>query len=337
MHLTNLQIQLAARPIGFPKLTDFQAVETANPVPAEGELLLETLWLSVDPYMRGRMSDAKSYAEPVKLGEVMVGGTVNRVVESKADGFKAGDIVAGFSGWQRYAIANPKQLRKLDPTLAPISTALGVVGMPGLTAYFGLLDVCDPKAGETVVVSGAAGAVGSIVGQIAKIKGCRVVGIAGTNDKVKWLVEEMGFDAAYNYKDTPNHLAKLRQLCPNGIDVYFDNVGGVITDAAMIHMNVHARVAICGQISQYNLEQPEMGPRMLGMLIVKRAKVQGLLVTDYMARWGEGTKELGGWLKSGKLKYEETIVDGLEKAPEAFLAMLRGENTGKMLVRVEGN
>ena len=334
MSSPNLQIRLAARPVGFPKLSDFQIVEQPAPIPGDGELLLETMWLSVDPYMRGRMSDAKSYAEPVKLGDVMVGGTIARVVESKAEGFQAGDIVAAFSGWQRYSIALPKQLRKLDPKLGSVSASLGILGMPGLTAYFGLLDVCDPKAGETVVVSGAAGAVGSIVGQIAKIKGCRVVGIAGTDDKVKWLVDELGFDAAYNYKTTPNHLAKLRELCPKGIDVYFDNVGGDITDAAMIHMNVYARVAICGQISQYNLEKPEMGPRMLGMLIVKRAKVQGLLVTDYMARWEEGTKQLGAWLSEGKLKYEETIVDGLEKAPDAFLAMLRGENTGKMLVRV---
>ncbi len=335
MHATNLQIQLAARPVGFPKLSDFKAAETPIPQPAEGEVLLETMWLSVDPYMRGRMSDAKSYAEPVKLGEVMVGGTICRVVESKSEKLKVGDVISGFTGWQRYAVAPAKLLMKVDPALGTVQVYLGAAGMPGLTAYFGLLDVCAPKAGETVVVSGAAGAVGSVVGQIAKIKGCRVVGIAGTDEKVKWLVDELGFDAAYNYKREANNLAKLRELCPSGIDCYFDNVGGVITDAVMIHMNVHARIAICGQISQYNLEKPEMGPRMLSMLIVKRAKVQGLLVTDYMPRFGEGIKDLAGWIKEGKLKYEETIVNGLENAPQAFLDMLNGGNTGKMLVKVQ--
>lgn len=335
MHATNLQIQLAARPVGFPKLSDFKAAETPIPQPTEGEVLLETMWLSVDPYMRGRMSDAKSYAEPVKLGEVMVGGTICRVVESKSEKLKVGDVISGFTGWQRYAVAPAKLLMKVDPALGPVQVYLGAAGMPGLTAYFGLLDVCAPKAGETVVVSGAAGAVGSVVGQIAKIKGCRAVGIAGTDEKVKWLVDELGFDAAYNYKREANNLAKLRELCPSGIDCYFDNVGGVITDAVMIHMNVHARIAICGQISQYNLEKPEMGPRMLSMLIVKRAKVQGLLVTDYMPRFAEGIKDLSGWIKEGKVKYEETIVNGLENAPQAFLDMLNGGNTGKMLVTVQ--
>ncbi len=334
MHPSNLQVQLAARPVGFPKLSDFKTAETAIPQPGDGEVLLEAMWLSVDPYMRGRMSDAKSYAEPVKLGDVMVGGTICRVVESKSEKFKAGDIVSAFTGWQRYAVTPAKQLMKVDPAIGPAQVYLGAAGMPGLTAYFGLLDVCAPKAGETVVVSGAAGAVGSIVGQIAKIKGCRVVGIAGTDDKVKWLVEELGFDAAYNYKGVTNHLEKLRELCPDGIDCYFDNVGGAITDAVMIHMNVHARVAICGQISQYNLEKPEMGPRMLSMLIVKRAKVQGLLVTDFMPRFAEGVKDLAGWIKEGKLKYEETVVNGLENAPQAFLDMLNGANTGKMLVKL---
>ena len=334
MSLMNRQILLRARPVGFPEPSDFELVTTPAPSAGEGQVLLQTLWLSVDPYMRGRMSDAKSYAEPVKLGEVMVGGTVSRVISSNAEGLAVGDIVTGGSGWQEYAVANPKNLRKVDATLAPVSTALGVLGMPGLTAYFGLLDVCAPKAGETVVVSGAAGAVGSIVGQIAKLKGCRVVGIAGTDEKVAWLVDELGFDAAYNYKKESNHLGKLRELCPGGIDAYFDNVGGVITDAAMIHMNVHARVAICGQISQYNLAQPETGPRMLGILIVKRAKVQGLLVSDYMAQWGEGLKDLGQWVSEGKIKYEETITVGLDHAVDAFLGMLRGENTGKQLVRV---
>jgi NADPH-dependent curcumin reductase CurA len=225
-------------------------------------------------------------------------------------------------------------VRKIDPSIAPVSTALGVLGMTGMTAYFGLLDVCAPKAGETVVVSGAAGAVGSIVGQIAKIKGCRTVGIAGGDDKVEWILKDCGYDAAFNYKTTEDYGAKLKELCPQGIDVYFDNVGGTLTDAVLMQLNTFARVSICGQISQYNNAKPEMGPRLLGMLIVARAKVQGFLVSDYAARLGEGYAEMSGWLREGKLKYREDIIDGFENLPKAFIGLFHGENTGKRLVRV---
>ena len=237
-------------------------------------------------------------------------------------------------GWQEYAVAQGRELRKIDPGLAPISTALGVLGMPGLTAYFGLLDICDPQPGETVVVSGAAGAVGMLVGQIAKIKGCRVVGVAGSDAKISWLLDELGFDAAFNYKTAADCYGKLKELCPDGIDVYFDNVGGTITDAVMRLINVKARISVCGQISQYNLEEPEMGPRWLGQLIVKQAKVQGFLVSGYAERFPEGLEQLAGWLKQGKLKYREDVAQGIEAAPQAFIGMLQGTNQGKQLVQL---
>lgn len=332
--MTNQQVLLAARPQGLPKETDFRIVSSPIPTPGDGEVLVETLFLSVDPYMRGRMNDVKSYAPAVKLDEVMVGGTVGRVVTSNDAGLSVGDIVEGRLGWQSYAVAEPRHLRKIDPTLAPISTALGVLGMPGMTAYFGLLDICKPQAGETVVVSGAAGAVGSLVGQVARIQGCRTVGIAGTDQKVAWLTEELGFDAAFNYKTSENYTKTLAELCPKGIDVYFDNVGGEITDAVFRVMNPHARISVCGQISQYNLEKPEMGPRMLSLFVAKQARLEGFLVFQFADRFAEGLGQMAEWLKDGRLKYREDIVDGLENAPRAFIDMLNGANTGKQLVRV---
>jgi len=330
----NRQITLAARPVGYPKESDFRLVESQIPVAGEGEVLVRIIYMSVDPYMRGRISGVASYAAPVNLGDVMVGGSVGRVVSSNDAAFQEGDIVEGFLGWQDYAVAKGRDLRKIDPTLAPISTALGVLGMPGLTAYFGLLDVCNPKEGETVVVSGAAGAVGSLVGQIAKIKGCRVVGIAGEDRKIDYLLGELGFDAAFNYKTTGDYYEKLRELCPDGIDVYFDNVGGEITDAVLRLINVKARISICGQISQYNLEKPEMGPRLLSMILVRQAKMEGFLVFQFADRYNEGLRQMAQWIKEGKLKYAENIVEGLENAPRAFIGMLRGENVGKQLVKV---
>jgi NADPH-dependent curcumin reductase CurA len=332
---TNKQITLAARPAGLPQESDFNLVEMPVPLPGENEFMVRIIYLSVDPYMRGRMKDVKSYAEPVKIGGVMVGGAVGKVVQSNHPDFAEGDIVEGPFGWQQYASSDGKGVRKIDPTLAPISTAVGVLGMPGLTAYFGLLDICNPQPGETLVVSGAAGAVGSFVGQIGKIKGCRVVGIAGTDDKVDYLVNELGFDAAFNYKTTDNYVAKLKELCPNGIDCYFDNVGGAITDAVFILINTRARISICGQISQYNLEKPEMGPRiLLTLLLTKQAKAEGFLVFQFAARYAEGLQQMAEWIKEGKLKYTETIEEGIENAPHAFISMLQGHNTGKQLVKI---
>ncbi|MFY9610289.1 MAG: NADP-dependent oxidoreductase [Blastocatellia bacterium] len=335
MPTINRQITLAARPVGFPKDSDFKLVESPVPTPKDREFLVRVIYMSVDPYMRGRMNDAASYAAPVQLGEVMGGGAVGRVISSNNPDFRVGDIVEGPFGWQEFAVSNGQGARKIDPSLAPISTALGVLGMPGLTAYFGLLDICNPQPGETVVVSGAAGAVGSLVGQIAKIKGCTAVGIAGADDKVAYLVDELGFDSAFNYKTVTDYFQKLKELCPNGIDVYFDNVGGEITDAVFRLINTRARVSICGQISQYNLEKPEMGPRIiLVSLLVKQAKAEGFLVFQFAHRYAEGLTQMAEWIKQGRLKYREDIEHGIENAPGAFMAMLKGRNTGKQLVKL---
>ncbi len=331
---TNRQFILESRPDGLPTVSNFKMIETPIPALQDGEFLAKALYLSVDPYMRGRISGMKSYAAPVEIGQVMVGGGVAEVVESKNPQFSPGDVVGIYMGWQEYIVSKGVGARKIDPKAAPVSTAESVLGMTGLTAYFGLLDVCHPKAGETVVVSGAAGAVGSIVGQIAKIKGCRTVGIAGGDDKVAWILKDCGYDAAFNYKTTDNYSAKLKELCPKGIDVYFDNVGGPITDAVFGLLNVGARISICGQISQYNATKMETGPRLLGALIVARAKVQGFLVSDYAAQFGPALAEMGGWVKEGKIKYREDIVAGFENLPKAFIGLFAGENTGKRLVKV---
>jgi len=330
----NKQITLAQRPNGLPKESDFRLAESPVPTPSAGEILVRALYLSVDPYMRGRMNDVKSYAPPIKIGEVMVGGAVGQVMESQNPKFQKGDIVEGFFGWQTHAVSDGKGVRKIDPNLAPISTALSVMGMPGLTAYFGLLEIGKPLAGETVLISGAAGAVGSVVGQIAKIKGCHVIGVAGSDEKVDYLVGGLGFDAAFNYKTTEDYFKKLKELCPDGIDVYFDNVGGAITDAALKLINVKARVCVCGQISQYNLAKPEMGPRFLWKLIERRARVEGFLVFQFADRYAEGLRQLAEWHKDGKVKIREDIVEGIENAPRAFIGMLEGRNTGKQLVKI---
>lgn len=334
MPLTNKQITLAARPRGMPKESDFKLVQASVPEPHAGEILVRILYVSVDPYMRGRMNDVKSYAPPVQIGKVMGAGAVGEVAASKNARFQVGDFVEGFFGWQQYAISDGEGVRKLDPSLAPLSTALGVLGMPGLTAYFGFLEIGKPRSGETVVVSGAAGAVGSLVGQIAKITACRVVGIAGSDAKVAWLTGELGFDAAFNYKNTPDYGAKLNELCPDGVDIYFDNVGGAVTDAVFPVLNTGARVVVCGQIAQYNAEKPELGPRLLWHLIVKQARAEGFLVFHFTRRYAEGLRQMAMWLNAGKLKYREQFVDGIENTPRAFIGMLRGENTGKQLVRV---
>ena len=330
----NRQFVLAARPVGLPKESDFRIFDAPVPALQDGEVLVRAMYLSVDPYMRGRISGMKSYAAPTEIGALMQGGGVAEIIETKNPGFSVGAIVDIYMGWQQYAVSNGRGLRKLDPALAPVSTALGVLGMPGMTAYFGLLDVCDPKPGETVVVSGAAGAVGSLVGQIAKIKGCRTVGIAGGDDKIKYILDECGYDAAFNYKTTDDYGAKLKELSPKGIDVYFDNVGGPITDAVFGSLNVGARISICGQISQYNNTKPEMGPRLFGALIVYRAKVQGFLVSDYAPRFGQALPEMAGWIRSGQIKYREDIVEGFENLPKAFIGLLQGQNIGKRIVKV---
>jgi len=334
MTSTNRQFTLAARPHGWPKLSDFKLVESPILTPGPGEVLVQAHYLSVDPYMRGRMNDRASYAEPVKLGEVMTGGVVGQIVKSNHPKFPEGAYAQGVLGWQEYALSDGSNIHLVNPNLAPLSAYLGVLGMPGLTAYFCLLDLGQPKAGETVLVSGAAGAVGSIAGQIAKIKGCRVVGVAGTDKKVKLLCDELRFDAAFNYRSEEDYYATLKQLCPKGIDVYFDNVGGKLTDAVFHRLNVHARVCICGQISQYNSSEVELGPRFLWKLIETRATVQGFLVLDYAARFKEGVMQLAAWLKSGELQYRETTVQGFENTPQAFLDMLHGKNIGKQIVKM---
>ena len=330
---TNRQIRLAARPVGAPKDSDFALTEGPIPSPGPDEMLVRVVYLSLDPYMRGRMKDAPSYAPPVGLGEVMVGGAVGEVMVSRAEGYAAGDIVEGSLGWQAYACAKPAEVRRVDPALAPISTAVGVLGMPGLTAYFGLLDVGRPAPGDTVVVSAASGAVGAVVGQIAKIKGCRAVGIAGSDAKVAYVREELGFDAAINYR-TEDVDRALGAACPDGVQVYFDNTGGPITDAVFNHITRGARSVICGQISQYNLAEPDLGPRNLRVLIVHRARIEGFLVFDYADRYPEGLAALAGWIADGRLSYREDIAEGLEHAPAAFRGMLEGRNFGKQLVRV---
>lgn len=332
--MKNRQIVLAARPQGMPQESDFQLTEVDMPTRGDGQVLVQTHYLSVDPYMRGRMSEAKSYADPVALGEVMVGGTVGTVVESRHSRYQTGDVVVGAWGWQEHAVVSADEVYPFDPSVAPMSTALGVLGMPGMTAYFGLLEIGRPQPGEHVFVSGAAGAVGSLVGQIAKIQGCRVVGSAGSQGKIDYLLRELHFDAAFNYKEVTDYAEKLREVCPDGIDVYFDNVGGPLTDAVFTHINLHARIVVCGQIDQYNAEAPPQGPRLLWHLIVKRARAEGFLVFDFVERFAEGQQRMAQWLQEGKLQYRETVVDGLERAPAAFIGLFRGENLGKQLVRL---
>ncbi|HEX8422204.1 MAG TPA: NADP-dependent oxidoreductase [Pyrinomonadaceae bacterium] len=333
---TNRKILLASRPAGVPTLDNFEIADAEMPQTRAGEVLIRTLYLSVDPYMRGRMSDRRSYIPPFALNEVIAGGGVGEIVESRTDAFQPGDIVAGQLDWQLYSVTQGANasLRKVDPKLAPVTTALGVLGMPGLTAYFGLLDIGQPVAGETVVVSGAAGAVGTLVCQIAKIKNCRVVAIAGSDEKNRYLTSELGVDAAINYKTSTDLISALKEACPKGVDVYFDNVGGEISDNVMPLINHGARIVICGQISLYNLEGQDVGPRVQPYLLVHSALMRGFIVRDYAARSTEGIQQLGQWLAAGKLKYAENIVEGFENTPQAFLGLFSGDNLGKQLVKV---
>ena len=329
----NRQFKLAQRPVGMVKRSDFEFVEAPVRDPEEGEILVKILYLSLDPAMRGWMNEGKSYIPPVGLGEVMRAGAAGIVVASKHPSFAVGDHVVGALGVQEYAISNGKGLTKVDPKVAPLPVYLGTLGMPGMTAYFGILEVGQLKDGETVVVSGAAGAVGQVVGQIAKIKGCHVVGIAGGADKCRYISDELGFDAAIDYKAEDVKEA-LKRHCPKGIDVYFDNVGGDILDAALSRLAMHARIVICGAISQYNNTEPVKGPSNYLSLLVNRASMKGMVVFDFAARYGEAVKEMAGWMKQGKLKSREDIAEGIENFPETLLKLFKGENTGKLVLKV---
>ena len=330
------RVVLASRPAGEPLPANFRVEEYAVPTPGPGEVLLRTIWLSLDPYMRGRMSDGPSYAQPVPVNGVMEGGTVSEVVASNNPAFAKGDIVVSRAGWQTHAISNGQGLAKVDPKVAPISTAVGVLGMPGMTAYTGLLDIGKPQPGETVVVAAASGAVGSAVGQIAKIKGARAVGIAGGKDKCDYVRNELGFDDCLDHRD-PDLAAKLKAACPKGIDVYFENVGGKVFEAVFPLLNAFARMPVCGLISEYN-NFGETNPKWAGALmravLVKRLTIRGFIVSDFAARHGDFLRDMSQWFREGKLKHREFVTEGLDNAPAAFMGLLKGANFGKQLVRV---
>jgi hypothetical protein len=328
------QILLRKRPTGEPGPADFELAEARVPTPGAGEVLCRTIYLSLDPYMRGRMNEGTSYTGTPNpaLGSVMVGGTVSEVMASNNPAFPAGTFVAGYDGWQAYAVSSGKNFRKLDPQEAPLTTALGVLGMPGWTAYVGLLDIGQPKPGETVVVSAASGAVGSVVGQIAKLRGCRAVGVAGSPEKCDYVVKELGFDACVNYKTEPL-LPTLRKACPDGIDVYFDNVGGDVLAAVLKLVNRGARIPLCGLISQYNATELPPGPNLQSVL-VNRVLIKGFIISDHFDRFPDFLRDCTAWYRQGKLKCREDIVVGLENAPQAFIGLLKGRNFGKLIVKV---
>ena len=338
MTAVNRQILLASRPSGEPGADNFKLVEAPLPEPGPGQVLVRNHYLSLDPYMRGRMNEGKSYAQPQPLNEVMIGGTVGEVVASRNEHFQVGDKVVGMGGWQEYQLVDASQrgvLQKVDTTHVPLSAYLGAVGMPGVTAWYGLVKIIAPKAGETVVVSAASGAVGGAVGQLAKVRGARAVGIAGGADKCRYVVEELGFDACIDYKehkDVKSLSAALKAACPNGIDGYFENVGGMILDAVMLRANAFSRIAMCGMIAGYNGEPIPMSAPQL--ILVNRMKIEGFIVSEHMEVWPEALKELGTLVATGKLKFRESIADGIAAAPEAFLGLLKGKNFGKQLVKL---
>ena len=334
----NRRIVLASRPVGAPTPENFRLEEAAVPQPGEGQVLVRNLYLSLDPYMRGRMSDAPSYVPPVAIDAVMGGGTVGRVVDSRHPAFKAGDLVLGFGNWQDYALSRGADLTALPSGMARPSWALSVLGMPGFTAWYGLLKIGAPKEGETVVVAGASGAVGSVVGQIAKLKGCRVVGVAGGAEKCRFVVDELGFDVCLDRRD-PAFAARLKEAVPAGIDVYYENVGGAVFNAVLPLINVHARIPLCGLVAAYNAtalpEGPDRMPVLQRALLVKRAKMQGFIIYDHYATdYAEFARDMGAWVADGKVKIREDMVDGLENAPKAFAGLLEGENFGKVVVRI---
>ena len=326
------QIVLSSRPKGKPVMANFETKNIDLPELADKEIILEAMYFSVDPYMRGRMNDAKSYAPPFELGKPITGGVIAKVIKSNATNFKENDLVTGNLPWQQHCIATENSVVKIDTTIAPASYYLGVLGMPGLTAYFGLTHIGKPKNGETVVVSGAAGAVGLVAGQIAKMHGCRVIGIAGTDEKVKLLKEEFGFDEVINYKSCTDLKRAIADACPKAVDIYYDNVGGETSDAVISNINFNARIVLCGQIALYNNTEIPMGPRLQPMLLTRSVLMQGFIVGNYQSQFSEGSKQLATWVKEGKLKYKETIVKGFDKLPAALLGLFEGDNIGKMIV-----
>lgn len=328
------QIVLASRPHGMPATDNFAIQEAILPELQDGEVLVKSIYISVDPYMRGRMKDRKSYIDPFVVDQPITGNVIARVEESKSPRLQPGDKVVGMLPWATYSIAQADTLRKIPPTNIPDSYYLGIIGMPGLTAYFGLIFICEPQPGETVVVSGAAGAVGLVVGQIAKIIGCRVVGITGSDEKVQMLKGQFGFDEAINYKTAVDLSGEISRACPAGVDCYFDNVGGDITDIVMQYINTNARIAVCGQIATYNEMHLSTGLRLLPYILEKSALMQGFIVSDYKEYFPKALNQLMSWVEAGKLKYTETILDGFEQLPEAFIGLFTGKNTGKMMVRV---
>ncbi|MBT0586392.1 NADP-dependent oxidoreductase [Alteromonas oceanisediminis] len=332
--MQNRQFLLASRPVGEPTADNWTFTTSETRALGDNEILVRIDYISLDPAMRGWMNEGKSYIEPVAIGDVMRAGTVGEVIESSDDGFAPGDFVYGHFGVQDYAVVSTKGVHKVDPSLAPLERYLGVLGMPGMTAYFGILDTGMPKEGETVVVSGAAGAVGTVVGQIAKIKGCRVVGIAGGKGKCQYLIDELGFDGAIDYKNEDVKVG-LKRECPKGVDVYFDNVGGDILDSVLTRINLRARIVICGAISQYNNTKPVTGPSNYLSLLVNRARMEGIVVFDNAANYGKAAAEMAGWIAQGKLKAKEHVVEGLEKFPEALMMLFNGENFGKLVLKVD--
>ena len=334
----NTKILLNERPHGEPTLKNFKTLKEDIKKPNDGEVLLKTIYMSLDPYMRGRMNDAKSYAKPVEIGEVMEAGALSQVIESKSNLFKVGDFVEGRTGWQDNPTVNEKELRLIDPEMAPLSTSIGVLGMPGTTAYVGMHNFAKPQEGETLVVSAASGAVGATVGQIGKIYGCRVIGVAGTDDKCKFTKTELGFDDCVNYKD-PDFKEKLKFACPEGIDIYWENVGGITFDTVLPLLNDYARIPVCGLISLYNATSLKGGeqdrlPLLFRQILTKRMMIRGFIVFNHYDQREESILALSKWIKEGKIKYKEDFVDGLENAPNAFIGLLNGKNFGKLVVRV---
>jgi NADPH-dependent curcumin reductase CurA len=328
------EIRLKNRPLGMPNVSDFELAEVPIPEPGEGEILVRNIYMSVDPYMRGRMRDIESYIPPFQIGKPLEGGCVGQVLKSHGGKFQVGDYVLGMLGWREYYVSNGSNLTKIDPKIAPIQAYLGTLGMTGFTAYMGLFDIGQPKKGETVFVSAASGAVGAVVCQIGKIKGCRVVGSAGSDEKVAWLMDEAGADSAFNYRKVEDLTAELGRHCSNGIDIYFDNVGGKHLEAALSQMNTFGRIVLCGMISLYNATRPMAGPSNLILAIVRRLTLKGFIVSDYLGRLPEFNADMGTWISEGRIKWKETIVDGIENAPKAFISLFSGENFGKMLVRI---